>query len=73
MVNTVLLNLYVTLAVAATSVGAKGVEQFVITKATIEAQAVVVCPAPAPPTPPRRSRGLPATGNVPSTTGGRAW
>lgn len=70
MVNTVLLNLYVTLAVAASSVGAKGVEQFAITKATIEAQAVVVCPAPAPP---RRSRGLPARGNVPSTTGGRAW
>lgn len=71
MVNVVLLNLYVTLAVAASSVGAKGVEQFAITKATIEAQAVVVCPAPV--APPRRSRGLPATGNVPSTTGGRAW
>lgn len=70
MVNTVLLNLYVTLAVAASSVGAKGVEQFAITKATIEAKAIVVCPAPAPL---RRSRGLPATGNVPSTTGGRTW
>lgn len=69
MVNEVLINLYVTLAVAAGSVGAKGVEQFAITKATIEAQAVVSCPAP--PLPPRRN--LPARGNVPSTTGGRAW
>lgn len=68
--NVVLLNLYVTLAVAAGAAGANGVEQFAITKAMVTAQAVVVCPVPARP---RRSRGLPATGNVPRTTGGRAW
>ena len=70
MVTTVLLNLYISLAVAAGTVGASAVERFAMTKATIEAQAVVSCPAPAPP---RRSLGFPSRGNVPNTTGGRAW
>ena len=70
MVTAVLLDLYVTLAVAAGTVGASGVERFAMTKATIEAQAIVSCSAPVPP---RRSLGFPSRGNVPNTTGGRAW
>ena len=50
MVSTVLLNLYVTLAVMSGAIGANGVRDFATTKAVVQAKAQlqVTCPAPRP-------------------------
>ena len=69
MVSTVLLNLYVTLAVMSGAIGAHGVRDFATTKAVVQAKAQlqVTCPAPRP-----RPRGLPP-GPVPSLHGHKSW
>lgn len=69
MVSTLRVSLYVAIATVAGFVGGGSVATLATTKATVEAQAVVSCPAP--PAPDRR--GFPETGNVPPTTGGKAW
>ena len=69
MVSTMRVSLYVTAAAVAGFVGGGSVATLATTKATVEAQTVVSCPAP--PAPDRR--GFPEMGTPPPTTGYKQW
>jgi len=71
MVSVVLLNLYVAFAVAAGGVGADGVKQFALTKAAVQAQVAVTCPAPAMPAHHRRP--MPPWGGPATHSAGKSW